>query len=378
MKSSMSSFFRKDPFPIMLIIAGFYAIWTVVKFLNLLWMYKNNIPHFGDIVNPYDHLDNIILDYFLGVALASLMIAFIDKKFYEKKIQWYIVIPTHLILSFLFGVVEMAGVLIMFYLKGTLGIGVNFYRALKTNVFVYVDMHFLTYFSFLGIILSYYYFKGIKNELTTKLKLKSMLLETKAKALNARLHPHFIFNTLNSVSALIDEDTEKAQELLAKFGGMLRRIISKENTPLIALSEELENLNDYLDILKIRFQEDLEVSFTVEEGVENILVPNFLLQPILENSVIHGFDMKRKQLSISVSIEKSDNLLNIRITNNGRPLKHEIYPAFGPGNGLNLLRQRLKDHFEDNFSFSVKNMEMDSGVENFIRIPIIESQKKEN
>ncbi len=373
-----SRFINKDSVKLILIITGFYTVWTCIKFMHLLWMYKNNIPNFGEVVNPMDRLDNLILVYLLGIVLAYLLVVFVDGRSYRKRIRWLLMIPIHLMFSFLFGVVVMASALLLYYFKGIITLKNGFFDVLLYNVLLYIDMHFLTYFTFLGIILCYKYFKGLKDEMATKIKLKTALMEAKSKALNARLHPHFIFNVLNSVSALIEEDKEKAQKLLTKFGDMLRNIVNAEQSPVVSLESEIKNLKIYIDILKIRFQEDLKVQYDIEDGLGEVMVPNFFIQPIIENSINHGFDFATKELLIVVKIHSVNDWLEVKIFNNGRLLGKMDDYQLGLGKGLGLLRQRLQDHFDNSYIVSLRNTNNPMGVENVIKFPIENSLKKGN
>ena len=108
---------------------------------------------------------------------------------------------------------------------------------------------------------------------------------TNLNMLKAQLHPHFIFNTLNSISALVEIDKEKSQNLIADFGDLFRDILEFKDENLIPLRKELEILDKYIAIISVRFSDHLSIEKEIENDVENELVPHMLLQPMVENAI---------------------------------------------------------------------------------------------
>ncbi|MGW9684443.1 sensor histidine kinase [Flagellimonas sp. 2504JD1-5] len=361
---------NRDYFRVVLILTIFYTIWKIVKYLNFLWLYYNQIPDFGEVIHPSKYLDAILLDWVVVISFMSFVAYLIQKGFDHKKIRLSLLIPIHLVLSFLIGFFIFPVLFLSYWLTGRISFEIGFFNVLLDRVIKYMDTNFLTYFSMLGVILIYYYFKGIKDQESKKAILESQLTEARVSALNSQLQPHFIFNALNGISSLIDEDSEKAQELVASLGDMLRNILNHNQAVQITLKNELDNLKNYLHILKIRFEEDLTVRIDIQKGLDNCLVPNLFLQPIVENAVKHGYGFKKKKLNLSIDIFKNQDVLVFKLWNDGLPLNGYHVISNKKGNGLRIIKQRLEAQYPESFSFKIRNLPNKRGVENVIKIPL--------
>lgn len=157
--------------------------------------------------------------------------------------------------------------------------------------------------------------------------------------LRMQLHPHFFFNTLNTVSALLEKDPESAREVLAKLGDLLR--LSMEGVDQeVTLERELDMLQRYVDIQRVRYGDRLSVVVKVDEGLSRALVPSLLLQPLVENSVRHALEPCRDRVTTTVDITRAtSNRLRIDVTDDG-PGTVARRPG-GRGMGLANTRARL-------------------------------------
>lgn len=370
MESSKTSFNKKEYWRLVLFLTVFYTLWKIIKYLNFLWLYSNDIPSFGEVVNPNEFLDAIFLDWVVVIAFMSVVAYLVQKRFNHRSTRLYFLIPLHLALSFLIGFFIFPVLFMGYWLQNKITFNDGFFNILLDRVIKYMDTNFLTYFSMLGIILLFYYFKGLKDQEAKKSKLESQLMEARLSALSAQLQPHFVFNTLNSVSALIDQDTDKAQKMLTRFGDMLRNILSMSQSVVVDLDRELANLDNYVQILKIRFEEDLNIALKVQNGLEKVKVPNLFLQPIVENAIKHGYGYHKKKLSIQIEIKQQSGFLYIAIKNDGLPLRYKKGNTANGGNGLRILKERFLAQYAENFFFELRNLADKKGVENLIRIPI--------
>ncbi|MEQ6120455.1 histidine kinase [Reichenbachiella sp. MALMAid0571] len=215
------------------------------------------------------------------------------------------------------------------------------------------------------IILTFFlvhYYLDLQEKTGKELQLKSLLNESELKMLKAQINPHFIFNSLNSISALTMTMPEKAREMVIKLSDFLRYSIGKESTEMNSLKEELQNVSLYLDIEKIRFGERLEFNIEANQSFLVVKVPNLILQPILENAVKYGVNESTDVVVINLSCELSGDLLHIVVSNNIDP---ESIARKGEGIGLENIRKRLSliygrtdlllvDKKEDTFKVVVK------------------------
>ncbi|GAB5398823.1 MAG: hypothetical protein Aureis2KO_04080 [Aureisphaera sp.] len=229
------------------------------------------------------------------------------------------------------------------------------------------DYNFFLYFCSVAIVYAYYYFKKQQEYALQESQLKTQLLDSKIRSLQSQLQPHFLFNALNDIAALVDESPEKAQDSIADLSEMLRRTLQLKDTKFITLAEELELLQKYLGIERIRYDNKLIVNTAVSEEVLQLLVPPLLLQPIVENSLKHGFSYDHDRLTIDIDIKEKSRKVVIDIGNNGQRLSHER-DHFGIG--LSNILTRLETLYQGDFRFEMKNREDGNGVQTSIEIPM--------
>ncbi|MBS1858420.1 MAG: histidine kinase [Acidobacteria bacterium] len=158
------------------------------------------------------------------------------------------------------------------------------------------------------------------------------------QALEAELHPHFLFNTLNSIATLMHEDVDAADEMMAKLATLLRRTMDGRGVVEIPLREEMEMLEIYLDIQRTRYADRLATEVSADPETLNVLVPRLVLQPVVENAVRHGISRRTLPGRIAVRAECRDGSLRLTVTNDG-----DGWPVqSGRGLGLKNTRERLK------------------------------------
>jgi two-component system LytT family sensor kinase len=192
------------------------------------------------------------------------------------------------------------------------------------------------------IVLIYYlfiYYFSFREKLTREADLRTLIKETELSLLRSQLNPHFIFNSLNSVSSLTISDPKKAQDMLVKLSSYLRYALEHHRSKLIHLSEELENSLLYLEIEKVRFGEKLIFEKEIHKECEECLVPNMILQPLLENAIKHGVYESQEAVIIHISVKKENDFLCITISNN---FYKEIRPGKRKGIGLRNVQERLQ------------------------------------
>ncbi len=183
-----------------------------------------------------------------------------------------------------------------------------------------------------------------------------MLLEARMDALVSQINPHFLFNTLNTISSLIRVDPDTARTVLLKLSRILRRRL-KVQAHFLPLKEELEFIDDYLDIEVVRFGRDkLRISKDIEPGAEDVVVPSMILQPLVENAIRHGIAPKIEGGSITLRARRENQRLVVEIRDDGVGIppsrRQEIYAA---GIGIRNVTERLRVLFGDQFSLDVKS-----------------------
>lgn len=214
---------------------------------------------------------------------------------------------------------------------------------------------FMEYWTLLVVLMAADYAKGIREKQTQLLKLKSELHISQLNALKKQLQPHFLFNTLNTVSALMDEDVNGARKVLSRLGGLLRVTLDKERRDKVELAQEVDHIGNYLGIESVRFRDRLQVRYDVPASLAGALVPSMVLQPLVENAIKHGPDAVVERVDITVSAVRSNGSLVLRVADNGRGCNDTEGAMEKGGIGLRNVRDRLKLLYGDD-----ARMELDS------------------
>ncbi len=199
---------------------------------------------------------------------------------------------------------------------------------------------------------------------------QQLLLKARMDALTAQINPHFLFNTLNTVSSLIRYDPDTARGVVIKLSNILRRLLRKHET-FVPLQEELDFIDDYLDIEVARFGRDsLLIHKEIDENTLDAFVPSMLLQPIVENALKHGLAAKIGAGELTIRTEAQDGRLVIKIEDNGVGIpKERMAQVYGDGIGISNVNERLRVLYGADFSMDISSRE---GEGTRIRIEIPE------
>jgi two-component system LytT family sensor kinase len=200
-------------------------------------------------------------------------------------------------------------------------------------------------------------------------RLETQLAQAKLEALKMQLHPHFLFNTLNAISALEAEDSERAQRMLARLADFMRLTLDNSGVQEAALEREMDFLARYLEIERIRFPEKLTVRMDLSPETLDARVPNLILQPIVENAIRHGIAAQRGPGRIEISSRKQNGSLLLRVRDTGPGLRHE---AVAEGIGLQNTRARLLQLYGATSRLTLENAD-GGGLAVTIEIPFATS-----
>ncbi len=199
---------------------------------------------------------------------------------------------------------------------------------------------------------------------------RELLLKARMDALSSQINPHFLFNTLNTVSSLIRYDPDAARGVVLKLSNILRRLLRKHET-FVPLRDELEFVDDYLDIEVARFGRDnLEIVKHIAEETLEAFVPSMLIQPIVENCLKHGLAPKLEGGKIQLRTSSRAGRLQIEIEDNGTGISEEKMPnVYVEGIGLSNVRERLRVLYGADFQLEIQSQ---PGEGTLIRIEIPE------
>jgi two-component system, LytTR family, sensor kinase len=225
----------------------------------------------------------------------------------------------------------------------------------------------LIYVLTLGVGYGVQYFRRYQERLLRASQLEAQLADAQLQALNMQLHPHFLFNTLNSISALMHRDVRAADRMLARLEDLLRLTLAKSGTQEVPLRDELELLEPYLEIEQTRFGPRLTVEWALDPLTLPLTVPQLILQPIVENAIKHGISPRSAAGHIRIASRRIGATLELEVADNGPGLNTAKNGSGAGGVGLRNTRSRLERLYGHRHRFSIESM---SGGGTRVRIGI--------
>src|SRR5438552_10953250 len=212
------------------------------------------------------------------------------------------------------------------------------------------------------------YYQNFRASELAQSSLKAQLAQAQLRALKMQLHPHFLFNTLHSISSLVLEDPPKANSMIARLGDFLRLTLDHSGQQLVTLKEETEFLRCYLEIEQVRFGDRLTVEFQIAPALLAAQVPHLILQPVVENAIQHAIAPRATPGSIKVAAKQTNGLLRLEVTDNGRGHTTSSNVLESQGLGLKNVRARLEQLHGNQHWFEVSNRP-ERGVPMVIQLP---------
>lgn len=214
-----------------------------------------------------------------------------------------------------------------------------------------------------------YYWDSRKRALQESL-LRTELAEQQLHALRQQLHPHFLFNTLNGISALMSTDVKVARSMMAQLCDLLRMALEHSEQSEILLRQELEFIQSYLDLQKLRLGDRLQANVHATTEFLDAKVPSMLLQPVVENAVRHGVEKRRAGGTVDVIVGRAGDRLRLEVRNDGPEWRWK--PASDRGIGISNTRRRLETLYGDKQSFEINPLD-EGGASVVIEIPYVEA-----
>lgn len=357
---------------LVLILAGFYTLFDLIYIVKLAYFRaRSRRPNEEAWMDIF--LSTILIDWLVVVTYMTF-IAISTKRLLNKNYSWVRIISIHTILSILIGLIIRIIFDLFGIITGYIDPAQYEVRESISRFMAVIDLNFLIYFAMVFIIYTYYYLKQVKETEKQKNLLETQLVNTRMKMLSSQLQPHFLFNTLNSISVLADIDSGKAKDTIADLSDFLREILYSSDSNVIPLKKELRTLDYYLNILNVRFSTDLKIYKKIDETLLDHKVPSMLLQPLIENSIKHGYSYNNSELEILISISRDGRNMLIKVENNGQAISKNPEELMKKGVGLANIRDRLKNLYGNDFAFEISNR-FDSegnviGVFTLVRIPV--------
>ncbi len=224
------------------------------------------------------------------------------------------------------------------------------------------------------------YYRGLREGEARAGKLAAQLAQAQLAALKMQIHPHFLFNTLNSISALLHKDIEVADRMIARLGDFLRLTLQRSDAQTVDFEQELDFLKCYLDIEHTRFEDRLIVEIEVEPQALDVMVPNLILQPIVENAIRHGLARQTIPGRITIRAFQKNGRLIMQVQDNGPGLRTNHNGERPPSGGIGLsnTRARLEQFYGEDFRLEILEIANSEGhgVIVTVDIPSVEATKR--
>ena len=211
------------------------------------------------------------------------------------------------------------------------------------------------------------YYRESRERALRSSQLETRLVEAQLQTLQQQLHPHFLFNTLHAISALMHSDVDAADRTLMRLSDLLRLTLERLGEQEVTLDAELEFLRKYLEIERTRFGERLVVRYDIQPDALDVLVPTLLLQPLVENAIKHGVARRSGVGHIDISARRDHDKLHIEVRDDGVGLSEDALTALQKGIGVSTTRARLQHLFGADYRFEFHRLAQ--GVAVVVAVP---------
>ena len=297
------------------------------------------------------------LSLWYGPALMAPVIIGLTQRFRFDRHSWWRAVPLHLVAMFVFSLVHEA---IMIGTRVALWEQVkppraSWSRFIQTDYLLNFDSMMVMYWAIVGLTHAVIYYREAQARALRTSQLETRLIESQLKALQQQLHPHFLFNTLHTVSALLHKDVEQADRMIMELCDLLRITLQHEAVQEITLDEELEFLAGYLSIEQTRFQDRLTVRYDIAPDTLDARVPALILQPVVENAIKHGISSATEPGLIEISSKAGAGQLVLEVRDNGAGLSDSGLESLQKGIGLSNTRARLECLYGSDHRFEFSN-----------------------
>ena len=316
---------------------------------------------------PWGQVVSTFLDWYIWGLLFPL-IWWVSRRFPFERKKLLSRIPIHLACGLFVSLIFV----VLMLVKNSIVMGVGrgkfsfeILQGLPGYLLGGIELFLLPYFAIVAFIHAVSYYNKYRERQLKTTRLEAQLALAHLEVLKMQLQPHFLFNTLNAISALMHRDVDAADRMISLLSDLLRFSLEKDNRHQVSLESELEFLNRYLAIEKIRFRDRLKIDQDVDEECMVAQVPRLILQPLVENAIKHGIAMRSAAGRISIRARRRGDRLDVRVTDDGPGLTGT---ELRDGVGLANTRARLEQIYGSDHHFALRNGHV-AGVEVHLEVP---------
>lgn len=311
----------------------------------------------ADRARPVPYLELAALNgfYWFSWAILAPSIVRLGLRFRFERQGWYRALGVHVLAAIVYAEAHIVAQelfrrwLTVYWWERQ--VSMPFLSRLRASMIQYVDWEMMTYWALLFVTLAVTYYREAQERSLTAARLETRLVETQLRTLQSQLQPHFLFNTLHAISALMHIDVEEADRMLSRLGGLLRVTLDHAGQQEVSLKDELDFLERYLQIEQTRFRDRLTVKFEIAPETRVALVPWMLLQPLVENAIKHGISPRSGPGVVEVHARRERDRLVLEVLDDGVGLSHDGMAALQAGIGVSTTRARLEHLFGRDYQF---------------------------
>ena len=306
-----------------------------------------------------------------GAYVALVLFPFVVWAIRRARIRrdnWWAMVPLNVLIMCAFSVTDTTGMsLTRRALSPLFGLGPYDYGTMRYRYPMEFAQHVLLFWFAVGAIYAFDSYREARDRQVASSDLEARLAEAQLQNLQLQLQPHFLFNALNTISSVMYDDVCRADTMLARLSDLLRRTLQTRHSQEVPLEEELALVKSYLAIMEERLGDDLQVEFAVDPQVMRTLVPQLILQPLVENAVRHGRNPQLPKLVLSIAATHEDTDLLLRVQDNGLGLRVDASDRMMKGVGLSNTEQRLLSLYGARQQMLLENA---NGLRVTIRLPL--------
>jgi two-component system LytT family sensor kinase len=337
---------------------------------------------FGILNFQYRYLDNLarglhhtfairLFEEMTGAYVGLLLFPFVIWAIRRARIRrdnWWVMVPFNLLVMCAFSVADTTGMSVVRRLLAPMfGLGQYDYGIMLYRYPMELAQHVLLFWFAVGAIYTFDSYRGARDRQLALADLEARLAEAQLQNLQLQLQPHFLFNALNTISSVMYDDVRRADTMLAQLSDLLRRTLQTGHSQEIPLEDELALVKSYIAIMEERFGDDLQVEFVVDPHVVRALVPQLILQPLVENAMRHARNPLIPTLVLCIAATQENSELLLRVQDNGPGMAVDASDHMVKGIGLSNTEQRLRSLYGTRQQMLLANA---NGLRVTIRLPL--------
>jgi signal transduction histidine kinase len=347
-------------FPVLLGIATAFGVSSTIQSYGLHLVLGEKDPMILEIL-----VANLVY-WYVPALLAPVIVTLASRyPFRRGHISRFLLVHVSAVLVY-----SIMNIAAMFATRFALGVQPDsrgLWWTIRVEYLRQLDWMLMTYWFVVGVTHALEFRRESERRALDSAQLETRLVEAQLQSLQRQLHPHFLFNTLNAIAGLMRSDVDAADRMMDRLGDLLRMTLNTSNIQEVALKEELEVLQKYLDIEQVRLGDRMTVNIDIDPDALDAQLPNFLLQPLVENAVRHGIAPRVEPGQLRISATRHSNRLTIDILNSGDNVPPHRLTLLNQGVGLANTRARLEHRYPNDHSLVFSNA--DPGFRVTVNIP---------